>query len=139
MYVRLVLTHFRGVPRPKRHIVRAEGLTGDLVTTYREDAHLRRTILVATFITDALVDTRRPMELFDARCVLVSAAGILFAGLVREPVERGGYAEHAQGWWLRPEPQVTHRDIRIEDPRNPPAGTCEGHREPAANWTKRLK
>ncbi|MEP7084513.1 MAG: hypothetical protein ABI854_07215 [Betaproteobacteria bacterium] len=139
MYVRLVLTHLRGVPRPKSHIVRAEGLTGELVTLYELDPYMRRTILVATFRSDVLMDSALPMRLLDARCVSISEGGILLSGFDREAADRGGQAEHAQGWWLRPERLVKHRDLKTPDSRNAPPGMCEGHREPSGSWTRRLK
>lgn len=111
MHVRLTVTHIHGAPRSKESLARAEGRTGEIVTTYLEDLPMRRGILVATFTMDE--GSRAPMHLFDVRCARVSQKGLLLVGIERQPAD-DGYLEFAQGWWMRPEERpkrvYVHRD-----------------------------
>ena len=88
MFVRLVLTHKRGVPLPKRRIARSAELVGNVLTEYHDDRHLGRTVLVASFRVENMIGTA-PMHLFEPRCVLIGQDGMILGGLEREAVESG--------------------------------------------------
>lgn len=103
MRFRVVPTHYRGIPRPKREIAHADGVVGELTTCNREDELLRRTTLVAT-----LVDPRGGAKatellppLYDAALVLIAPGGMMFRGCERVALEDGRAVEYVQGWWLR--------------------------------------
>ena len=103
MRFRVVPTHYRGMPRPKREIARADGVVGDLTTCNRAGALLRRTTLVAT-----LMDPRGGAKaaellppLYDAALVLIAPGGMVLRGCERVAREDGRVVEYVQGWWLR--------------------------------------
>ncbi len=103
MRFRVVPTHDRGIPRPKREIARADGVVGDLTTCNRADDLPRRATLVAT-----LADPRGGAKaaellppLYDAALVLIAPAGMMFRGCERVVLEDGRVVEYVQGWWLR--------------------------------------
>ena len=103
MRFRVVPTHYRGIPRPKREIARADGVIGDLITCNRADDLLRRTTLVAT-----LMDPRGGAKaaellppLYDAALMLIAPGGMMFRGCERIDVDDARIAEVVQGWWVR--------------------------------------
>lgn len=78
MRFRVVVTHQRGVPRPKREVARAAGVVGDLITINREDDLLRRTTLVTALINPnggAKASELLP-PLYDATLVLIAPGGV---------------------------------------------------------------
>jgi hypothetical protein len=82
MRFRVVPTHLRGIPRPKREIARADGVVGDLITSNRSDELLSRTTLVATLIDPkggAKAAELLP-PLYDAALVLIAPSGMMFRG-----------------------------------------------------------
>ncbi len=101
MRFRVVLTHLRGIPRPKRDIASEGGLAGDVITSYQQDPFLRRTVLFATCSdTRAEIHERVMLPgLLDAKCVLLAPEGQMLAGMERVKVGGGDFVEYAQGWW----------------------------------------
>ena len=104
MRFRVVPTHYRGIPRPKREIARADGVVGDLLTCNRPGDLLRRTTLVAT-----LMDPKGGAKaaellppLHDAALVLVAPGGMMLRGCERIDLDDAQIAEMVQGWWVRP-------------------------------------
>jgi len=137
MFVRLVLTHKRGVPLPKRRIARSAELVGNVLTEYHDDRHLGRTVLVASFRVENMIGTA-PMHLFEPRCVLIGQDGMILGGLEREAVE-SGFTEYAQGWWLRaelPPDRKGRRDYDDDNAARSDGVTSQGGDLPG--WTRRL-
>jgi hypothetical protein len=103
MRFRVVPTHYRGIPRPKREIARADGVVGDLITCNRPDDLLRRTTLVASLIDPkggAKASELLP-PLYDATLVLIAPGGMMFRGCERIDLDDAQIAEMVQGWWVR--------------------------------------
>ncbi len=103
MRFRVVPTHYRGIPRPKREIARADGVVGDLITCNQADDLLRRTTLVAK-----LMDPKGGAKtaellppLYDAALVLVAPGGMMFRGCEWIDLDDARIAEMIQGWWIR--------------------------------------
>jgi hypothetical protein len=103
MRFRVVPTHYRGIPRPKRDISRADGVVGELITVNRTDDLLRRTTLIATLSDPrggAYAAELLP-PLYDAALVLIAPGGMMFRGCERVPIHDGQCVEFVQGWWAR--------------------------------------
>jgi hypothetical protein len=98
MHFRVVPTHQRGIPRPKRDISRSEGIVGELITANREDDLLRRTTIVATFceISGGAYPTELLPPLHDAGLVLIAPGGMMFRGSERIALEDGRCVEYVQ-------------------------------------------
>lgn len=126
MRFRVVVTHHRGVPRPKREIAAADGTIGELLTTDRSDELLRRTTVVATLIDPrGGAQTELLPSLHDACLVLMAPGGMMLRGSERLSTTDDQTVEFVQGWWARPVEQ-------------PPRTDSDSHGS-VPHWTKRLK
>ena len=103
MRFRIVPTHQRGIPLPKRDISRADGIVGELITCNRDDNLQQRTTLIAT-LSDPMggayaAELLPPLD--DAVLVLIAPGGMMFRGCERIALHDGQCVEFVQCWWAR--------------------------------------
>jgi hypothetical protein len=98
----VVRTRTRGRKLSDRELQQQAPVVGELECYMFDDPHLRRPVRVAKLTRTS--DAQRPEllpSLYDAQVITLGAMGATITGIERVPLERGGFVEVAQSWWIR--------------------------------------
>ncbi len=102
MRFRVVRTHRRGIPLPRKALVAAPGVTGELITAHIADERDKDTVIVARLQLEAGGTPSVDLipSLYQVTLRVLAPQGMLLTGHERIRTAEQ-IVEYVQGWWAR--------------------------------------